>query len=78
MKMIALPAVIRVAPLDIQVCVPKEWTDKEVKDFADLAHPCGTESGWCITRQGDKHLANDFERNQCAEFLSFCHVMLHA
>lgn len=64
--------------LDMQVCVPKEWTDDEVKAFADEKNPCGTESGWFIRRIGDKALADDPERNQCWSLSTHVHIMLDA
>lgn len=53
--------------LDMQVCVPKEWTDDEVIHFANTANPCGTSQGWVIRREGDPALHGDPERIPCAE-----------
>lgn len=64
--------------LDIQVCVPHEWTDEEVKTFADSNHPCGTENGWQITRAGDEVLKGAEERETCATYDDFVHIMLQA
>lgn len=64
--------------LDMQVCVPAEWTDEQVKAFADQENPCGTSHGWQIRREGDKALAGAKERVQCSSLSSNVHVMLDA
>lgn len=51
--------------LDMQVCVPGEWTDEQVIDFAESQYPCGTSSGWGIRKQGDPSLAGQNERVKC-------------
>lgn len=72
------PKVIQCRPLDTQVCVPAEWSDEQVKAFADSENPCGTECGWRIRRQGDPALAGDPERVQCQSLAGFVHIMLDA
>jgi len=64
--------------LDMQVCVPECWTDKQVKEFADANNPCGTENGWSIVREGSKYLAGDPERVQCEDRDGFVHLLLEA
>lgn len=64
--------------LDTQVCVPKDWTDEQVKAFADHENPCGTENGWSIRRAGDPALSGCSERVQCAYNADHVHVMLDA
>ena len=64
--------------LDMQVCVPKEWSDEEVLDFANTQNPCGTTNGWFIRKEGDKALGGDPERNQCAKYKGNVHIMLDA
>jgi len=62
---------------DMQVCVPKDWTDEQVIAFAETEYPSGT-SGWHIRREGDEALANDPERNPCDKRMGFVHIMLDA
>lgn len=64
--------------LDMQVCVPKEWTDEQVLDFASLQNPCGTQAGWAIRREGDEALRGAPERVQCEAKPENCHIMLDA
>jgi len=64
--------------LDMQVCVPKDWTDEQVKSFADRNNLCGTEHGWTIRRQGDPYLKGAPERVQCQDDPKFVHIMLDA
>ena len=64
--------------LSMQVCVPTNWTDEQVKTFADRENLCGTELGWVIRRQGDPALKNDAERQPCAQRAGHVHIMLDA
>lgn len=71
--------------LDMQVCVPKEWSDDQVLDFAENENPCGTQNGWSIRRQGSEFLSGSDERVQCADervqcadHKDKCHIMLDA
>lgn len=64
--------------LDMQVCVPKDWTDEQVKAFADRENICGTENGWQIRKQGDKALAGMNERIVCQGNPGKRHIMLDA
>lgn len=63
---------------DMQVCVPKTWTDEEVLEFAEKENSCGTKSGWAIRKEGDKLLEHDAERMQCHSYEDNCHIMLDA
>ena len=70
--------VTRRGGLDCQVCVPTDWDDYAVKQFADRENLCGTEHGWHIRKEGDKHLAGDAERVPCRSRSGFVHIMLDA
>lgn len=71
------PVVTRYGVLDCQVCVPKEWTDEQVVEFANALNSPGTDT-WHIRKQGDPALKGDSERVQCAERPGFVHIMLDA
>jgi hypothetical protein len=71
-------AVTRHGGLDMQVCVPTNWTDEQAIEFAEREYPCGTEHGWSIRKQGDKSLAGADERVPCAERDGHVHIMLDA
>ncbi len=64
--------------LDMQVCVPEEWTDGDIKAFADRENPCGTENGWQIRREGDPALKGRPERVGCESVSQNVHIMLDA
>lgn len=64
--------------LDMQVCVPKEWGDNKIIDFAEHENQCGTSNGWSIRREGSEYLSGSPERAQCEERSDFIHVMLDA
>lgn len=72
------PVVTYRGPLDLQVCVPKDWTDEQVVEFAQIAVLCGTSAGWQIVREGSEFLSGDKERVACLKRKNFVHVMLAA
>jgi hypothetical protein len=72
------PEVTKRAALGMQVCVPSEWTDEQVKAFADRENECGTQNGWVIRRQGDPALLGAPERINCSGRTGFVHIMLDA
>lgn len=70
--------VTKLGLLDMQVCVPSEWSDKQVKAFSERENPCGTIDGWKIRHKGDEALAGAQERVQCQSISSNVHIMLDA
>lgn len=68
--------VTRAGALDMQVCVPGDWTDVQVVGFAEKDNPCGTTHGWCIRKEGEELLQNQPERNPCAQCEGYVHIML--
>lgn len=70
--------VTKIGALDMQVCVPKDWSDEEVKAFADRENLCGTAHGWSIRRAGSEFLAGAGERVPCAQRPDHVHIMLDA
>ena len=71
-------AVTRLGVLDMQVCVPEEWTDDRVIKFANSENPCGATGGWQIRKEGDPLLMGDPERQSCYDpkRKDFVHIML--
>jgi hypothetical protein len=74
----AKPIMTRTSFLSMQVCVPKEFTDEQARDFAESKNPCGTEHGWQIREEGDPRLKGDPHRVQCREHPENVHIMLDA
>lgn len=72
------PVVARVGWMDMQVCVPMEWTDAQVVVFAEVANPCGTRSGWSIRREGNPLLGGAGERVLCDDRMGCVHIVLDA
>jgi len=70
--------VTRRGMLDMQVCVPEDWTDEQVVSFANGQNPRGTTQGWEIRREGSKYLNGDPERSICSDREGFVHIMLDA
>lgn len=74
----SLPEVTVKKLLAMQVCVPSDWSDEQVRAFAEGKNPCGTKCGWQIRREGSESLAGAPERQPCADRTGFVHVMLDA
>lgn len=70
--------VTKIGTLDMQVCVPENWTDNQVRDFAEAKNSCGTTNGWFIRREGDDALLCQLERQPCAKRSGHVHIMLDA
>lgn len=70
--------VTRRGAFSMQVCVPCDWSDEQVKGFADRENLCGTGNGWFVRKAGDKALNGAPERNPCDTRANFVHVMLDA
>ena len=64
--------------MDMQVCVPEDWTDKQVVQFANESYECGTTNGWFIRKEGDPSLSGDPERQLCDDREGCVHIMLDA
>lgn len=70
------PEVTKRSALSCQVCVPADYSDIRVKEFADLANPAGLPAGWLVRKQGDPALCGCDERVPCKSRPDFVHVML--
>jgi hypothetical protein len=70
--------VTRSGLFDMQVCVPKSWTDEQVLEFAEKENQCGTTNGWQIRKQGSEYLSGCDERVQCSDYEDNYHIMLDA
>lgn len=62
--------------IDMQVCVPDSWNDKQVVEFANRENLCGTSNGWSIRREDNPVLNGDGERVTCSDREGFVHIML--
>jgi len=71
-------AITRHGIFGLQVCVPSDWTDDQVVDFAETQAPSGTEDGWKIRREDSPDLRGDPERVQCSKHSTHVHIMLDA
>lgn len=67
------PQVVREHLLSKQVCVPEEWTDQQVLEFAGDS---GTSAGWQIRREGDPMLIGHPERVTCGARQGYVHIVL--
>ncbi len=72
----AEPKVIMYKLFDLQVCVPGQWTDEDIKRFANTTTPAGTSNGWMVMKSGHKYLGGDPERVPCAQRHGCVHVRL--
>jgi hypothetical protein len=63
---------------DLQLCVPAEWTDEQVREYANHAELCGTVNGWQIMREGNKLLNGNPERIECENLAAHVHIRVEA
>ena len=68
-----VPEIVRWSLLSLQVCVPEDYTDEQVTEFANKNQPTGLDHGWCIQR---KHENGDPERVPCESRRGCIHVVL--
>lgn len=71
-----LPVVTQRNPLDMQVCVPAEYMDSQIVEFANTHNLSGTQGGWQIVKEGSRYLRGDPERQPCRDRAGCVHVML--
>jgi hypothetical protein len=71
------PVVTKYGMLDMQVCVPADWSDEQAVAFAETEYPSGT-NGWRVRKAGDPDLSGDPERNPCALRVGCVHIVLDA
>jgi len=69
------PSITRLGLLDMQVCVPSDWSDNQVIDFANTKNPAGTTGGWTI-RTDETLLCGDPVRNDCDNENNMVHITL--
>lgn len=69
----AEPMVTRHGILNLQVCVPKEYTDKQAEEFANNANPTGVSSRWEIMPESEME---DLQRVQCEDHPENVHILL--
>ena len=72
---ISKPEVVHARLCSLQVCVPKNYTDKQATDFANQSHPTGINSQWVMRKKGNPDLQGDPERAQCSERKDYCHII---
>ena len=68
--------IVRRGLLDMQVCVPRSWSNEQVEQFANHNNPTGVEQRWAIREQGSEFLAGANERVQCEDHCAHVHIML--
>jgi hypothetical protein len=68
--------VTNVSIFDMQVCVPADWTDAQVEEFANSQNPAGTELGWRIRGPESPYQQGAPVRVQCAIGGGNVHIML--
>lgn len=62
--------------VNMQVCVPADWTLAQIESFANTDNPTGIQSRWKIAKTGHEILAGTSERVECAQDPAKVHVML--
>jgi len=72
------PEVTKKGALDMQVCVPTDYTNEQAREFAEKEYPCGTQWGWSMRQEGDPMLSGSPGRQPCAEREGCVHIMFDA
>ena len=67
------PTITRHGIMDVQVCVPADWIDKQVIDF--VKSQVGN-TMWSIRKEGSKFLGGDPERAKCSDREGFVHIVV--
>ena len=72
------PEVITRKGLGMRLCVPKDYTKKQIIAFAEAENPCGTTYGWHLQKDGDGPLMGDPARVPCGIRKNCVHVVVSA
>lgn len=62
------PLVVRSSLLWMQVCVPKDWTNKQVEEWVNKDSPTGITMPWVLTTQAH---ADEHGYELCAQCQAF-------
>ena len=76
-----IPEVTSRRALSMQVCVPSDWSNEKIIEFAEKDYPCGTTGGWSIRTDGEHSLPSALryqERVACEAKPNFVHIILVA
>lgn len=68
--------VTNVSIFDMQVCVPADWTDEQVEEFANRENLAGTTNGWKMRPADSPYQAGAPVRVQCSQNADNVHIML--
>ena len=67
------PEVVKELFLAIQVCVPVDWLQKQIEEFANDQVICGTKSGWMMRTEP---IGDDLVKMECNEKEGFVHIIM--
>lgn len=69
--------IIKEGVFALGVCVPADWTDEQISQWATKVYHCGATSGWHVRKEGDRLITEDSpERGVCEKDPSRVHVVL--
>ena len=69
------PEVMRQNLISCHICVPADWTDKQVLTWIADENPSGTDNGW-ITLDENEHPDGNPKRNPCNDRKGYVHMVL--
>jgi len=70
------PEIIQTKLLAMQLCVPSDWTNEQIIEFAEERNPAGTSAGWRVCEDGHKCLGGYPARVNCDEHPGFIHTVV--
>ena len=72
----AAPNLVRMSLINLQVCVPKEFTDEQAEEAANQLHPTGISSKWTMREAEDPTQMGAPLRVQCQQHPENVHIMM--
>ena len=70
------PEVMVKGILGMRLCVPDDWTDEQIIQFAEKENPAGTSNGWYIAEKGDTAFDGASARIKCEDRENYVHLVV--
>jgi hypothetical protein len=70
------PVVTKMGLVDMQVCVPTDYSDEQAEQFANVERPTGLDHGWKLREADDPAQAGAPIRVKCRDRDGYVHIML--
>lgn len=71
-------SILKMTGLAMRLCVPGNFTEEQIVEFAENKNPCGTSHGWELAKEGHLSLEGNKDRIMCAGDVDNVHVVVIA